>query len=231
MVNTQEVLTFHDVSFSYDRKEPILENISFTLNRGEKGMIIGENGAGKTTLLSLLTHQIRPTKGEIIFCGKKMSEKNSYAAIHKEISYLPQIQMQPEIATEVEESVLLGLWGKTFSYLKRSSKEDKEKARNALKMVAMEHYSHKDVRTLSGGERQKVAIARAIIRTPTLLLLDEPTTYLDKESKKEIIALLDQLQKELQFTMLLISHDSVNKEQIERVFELENHSLVEVKAR
>lgn len=226
---SKKVLTYHNVSFSYNRKEPILKHISFTLHRGERCVIVGENGAGKTTILKLLTHQITPTNGEILFCGKNMSEKSSYSAIHKEISYLPQIQMQPEIATEVEESVLLGLWGKSFSYLKRSTKEDKEKARKALKMVAMEHYRDKDVRTLSGGERQKVAIARAIIRTPTLLLLDEPTTYLDKESKIEIIELLKTLQQELKFTMLLISHDAINKEYIERVFELERHTLVEVK--
>ena len=228
MVNEQKVLTCHNVSFSYNQKEPILKHISFTLNKGERCMIVGENGAGKTTILKLLTHQIIPTKGEILFFGKSMSEKSSYSAIHKEISYLPQIQIQPEIATEVEESVLLGLWGKSFSYLKRSTKEDKEKARKALKMVAMEHYRDKDVRTLSGGERQKVAIARAIIRTPTLLLLDEPTTYLDTESKIEIIELLKALQQELKFTMLLISHDAINKEHIERVFELEKHTLVEV---
>lgn len=227
MVEEKEVLIFNNVSFCYSRDIPLLENISFTLNRGQKGLIIGENGAGKTTLLKLLTHQIRPTKGEILFCGKNMNENSSYSSIHKEISYLPQIQMQPEIAIEVEESVLLGLWGKTFSYWKRSSKTDKDKARNALKMVGMEHFSHKDLRTLSGGERQKVAIARAIIRTPTLLLLDEPTTYLDKESKREIISLLDELQKKLLFTMLLISHDSLNKENIERVFQLDNHTLEE----
>ena len=129
----------------------------------------------------------------------------------------------------MEESVLRGPYGKNFSYLRRSSKEDKEKARKALKMVSMEQYKHKDVRTLSGGQRQKVAIARAIIRKPTLLLLDEPTTYLDKESKSEIITLIEGLQKELQFTMLLISHDSLNKEHMERVFELENHTLIERK--
>ncbi len=227
MKRVDEVLCFKGVHFSYHKKEPLLKNISFTLHRGEKGVIIGENGAGKTTLLKLLTHQEHPTDGEILFCGKNIHSKSSYSLVHKEISYLPQIQMMPEIAIEVGESVLLGLWGKSFAYLKRSSKHDRKKAIDALKMVGMEDFVNKDLRTLSGGERQKVAIARAIIRTPTLLLLDEPTTYLDKESKLELYTLMNNLQQELSFTMLIISHEPLYKKEIERVFYLNNQTLIE----
>ncbi len=227
MVNNEILLTFKDVSFWYDRSEIILDKISFSLQKGEKALIIGENGAGKTTLLKLLCHQIFPTGGEITLFDKNIHELESNVFYHKEISYVPQIQLQSEIATQVAESVLLGLWGKNFSYLKRSSKQDKQRALDALRMVGMEKYALRDLRALSGGERQKVAIARAIIRTPSLLLLDEPTTYLDKESKDEITQLIDTLHKELQFTLLLISHDKIHIDKIDRTFVLENHRLLE----
>ncbi|NCB02514.1 MAG: ATP-binding cassette domain-containing protein [Spirochaetia bacterium] len=227
MAIEEHILTFKNVSFAYQKNEPILQEISFSLQKGEKVMIVGENGAGKTTLLKLLCHQIYPTKGTITLFGHLLNEKNSPTHSHKELSYVPQIQMQSEIATQVEESVLLGLYGKNFSYLKRSSKQDRRKAVEALEMVGMSDYSHRDLRALSGGQRQKVAIARAIIRSPSLLLLDEPTTYLDKESKKEIVELIERLQKELQFTMLIISHDTLHLEYVQRVFLLENHTLIE----
>ncbi len=222
-MDKEPLLTFSDVSFAYHNSEKILESLSFTINRGEQVLLLGENGTGKTTLLKLLTFQLNPTSGTIKF-GKSLT---SSSLPLKEISYVPQIQQVAQIAVSVIESVLLGLWGKRFSYLKRSNQQDKQEAMHCLELVGMKDYAYRDLRTLSGGQRQKVAFARAIIRNPSLLLLDEPTTYLDKESKTKMLSLINSISSTYGWTTLLISHDSLSYDTFDRLFVLESYQLTE----
>jgi ABC-type Mn2+/Zn2+ transport system ATPase subunit len=217
------ILTFSQVSFAYQNNENILENLSFTIYRGEQVLLIGENGTGKTTLLKLLTFQLNPSSGTIKL-GKSLG---SSSLPLKEIAYVPQIQQVAQIAVSVIESVLLGLWGKRFSYMKRSNQKDKEEAMRCLELVGMKDFANRDLRTLSGGQRQKVAIARAIIRNPSLLLLDEPTTYLDKDSKTEMLSLINSISSTYGWTTLLISHDSLSYDTFDRLFILESYQLKE----
>jgi ABC-type Mn2+/Zn2+ transport system ATPase subunit len=219
----EPILEFSHVSFSYNNSKKILDDITLTIGSKEKVLLLGENGAGKTTLLKLLCGQIKPTTGTLLF-GKSLG---STSIDLKELAYVPQIQQVAEIAVSVLESVLLGLWGKRFSYLKRSTQKDKQEALQCLELVGMKEYALRDLRTLSGGERQKVAIARAIIRNPSLLLLDEPTTYLDKEAKKEMLLLIDSISTNFGWTTLLISHDSLSYDTFDRLFLLDNGRIEE----
>ncbi len=216
------------VSFSYRHHMPILTDISFTLSPGERILIRGANGAGKSTLVKLLTHEIAPITGSITLFGSPLKTGKEIFDAKLATGYLPQIQIESGIAISVAESVLLGLYGKRFSFLRRSSREDMAEAEKALAAVGMSHMVHRDVRELSGGEKQKVAIARALVRSPRLLILDEPTTYLDEKSKKEITSLLHSLSAALTCSMIIISHEKISMEGISRTLMLEQGTLTEV---
>ncbi|MDC7245562.1 MAG: ATP-binding cassette domain-containing protein [Sphaerochaetaceae bacterium] len=218
-MNKTALLTFNEVSFAYADNKNVLESLSFTIYRGDRILMSGENGAGKTTLLKLLCGQIEPTAGTIT----KMSSLENL----REIAYVPQIQQASQIAVSVLESVLLGLWGKNFSFLNRSKKKDRQEAYRCLELVQMESFAKRDLRELSGGQRQKVAIARALIRNPSLLLLDEPTTYLDKRSKSEMLSLISSQAQKGGWSVLLISHDALSDSLFNRVFTLDNTFMKE----
>ncbi|MDC7247337.1 MAG: ATP-binding cassette domain-containing protein [Sphaerochaetaceae bacterium] len=218
-MNKTALLTFNEVSFAYADNKNVLESLSFTIYGGDRILMSGENGAGKTTLLKLLCGQIEPTAGTIT----KMSSLENL----REIAYVPQIQQASQIAVSVLESVLLGLWGKNFSFLNRSKKKDRQEAYRCLELVQMESFAKRDLRELSGGQRQKVAIARALIRNPSLLLLDEPTTYLDKRSKSEMLSLISSHAQKGGWSVLLISHDALSDSLFNRVFTLDNTFMKE----
>ncbi|MGD1832931.1 MAG: metal ABC transporter ATP-binding protein [Sphaerochaetaceae bacterium] len=218
-MNKTALLTFNEVSFAYADNKNVLESLSFTIYGGDRIFMSGENGAGKTTLLKLLCGQIEPTAGTIT----KMSSLENL----REIAYVPQIQQASQIAVSVLESVLLGLWGKNFSFLNRSKKKDRQEAYRCLELVQMESFAKRDLRELSGGQRQKVAIARALIRNPSLLLLDEPTTYLDKRSKSEMLSLISSQAQKGGWSVLLISHDALSDSLFNRVFTLDNTFMKE----
>lgn len=218
-MNKAALLTFNEVSFAYADNKNVLESLSFTIYGGDRILMSGENGAGKTTLLKLLCGQIEPTAGTIT----KMSSLENL----REIAYVPQIQQASQIAVSVLESVLLGLWGKNFSFLNRSKKKDRQEAYRCLELVQMESFAKRDLRELSGGQRQKVAIARALIRNPSLLLLDEPTTYLDKRSKSEMLSLISSQAQKGGWSVLLISHDALSDSLFNRVFTLDNTFMKE----
>ncbi len=213
--------------FSYRKNVPVLSDVSFALSAGERVLIKGGNGAGKSTLIKLLTHELTPEAGSIELFGTPLNTKKEIFRSKLLTGYVPQIQIESGIAISALESVLLGLYGKKFSFLRRSGKQDALQARQALASVGMERFAERDVRELSGGEKQKVAIARALVRSPRLLILDEPTTYLDAKSKDEIMELLHTLSRELTCSMMIISHEEIPMEGLSRVLYLERGIMKE----
>lgn len=181
--------------FSYPKQESLLRNINFSIREGEFAAIIGANGAGKTTFLKLLLEQLSFQKGKVT--------RN-----YRQISYVSQAQdkMQEAFPATVMEVVLLNLWKKIgyFHFVKEAQRQE---ARKALKMVGMEAYEKHLMRELSGGQRQRVMIAKAIVQEPELLILDEPTTGLDKKAVEDLFDTLTKLQHEKGMSILMISHD------------------------
>lgn len=181
--------------FHYPKQEKLLENINFHIQEGEFTAIIGANGAGKTTLLKLLLEQLSFQRGNI-------------TRKYRQISYVSQAQdkLQESFPATVLEVVLLNL-RQEIGYFHFTKEKHREKARKALKMVGMERYEKNLLKELSGGQRQRVMIAKALVQEPELLILDEPTTGLDKKSVEDLFDTLTNLNHEKGMAILMISHD------------------------
>lgn len=172
----------------------ILEDINFSIDEGCYLGIIGPNGAGKTTLLRLILGIIKPERGEIHIKGLNPDD---YIKLEP-IGYLPQRISQTiyEMPITVEELVLTGI--------ERCSKESIDWAINLFKIA---HLRKKPLKELSGGERQKAFLARAVVAKPKILLLDEPTTGIDPNARDDLLIILEDLNRDFGVTILVVTHD------------------------
>jgi ABC-type Mn2+/Zn2+ transport system ATPase subunit len=186
---------------------PVLRGVRLEAQSGEFVSIVGENGAGKTTLLRVVSGILKPFKGQVIVFGYDLSQYKKLSQLRKEIGVVPQRSISHRFPIRVEEAVLMGRYGK-IGLMRRPKRVDWEKAHEALRLVGMTQFVKKLVYELSGGEQQKVALARALAQEPSLLLLDEPTTYLDNESGPEIMETIHSIHQGKKLTTLLVSHDS-----------------------
>jgi len=180
--------------FKY-QNEWVLENINLTLKDKEFLAIIGPNGGGKTTLLRLILGFLKPNKGEIKIYGKNPIKAREI------IGYVSQYTtFSLDIPITVFDIVLQGRLAKNkFFY----SQEDKEKAINLMQKLKIEHLKNKKIKDLSGGQRQKVLIARALVSEPKIIAMDEPTSAIDIKGQKEILDLIESLE----ITRIVVSHD------------------------
>ncbi|MGB9937125.1 MAG: metal ABC transporter ATP-binding protein [Methanobacterium sp.] len=175
----------------------ILENINFSVDKNDFVAIIGPNGGGKSTLLKTVLGLIKQDKGNIKILGKGQKEAN------KLIGYLPQKSyFDLSFPINVFDVVLMGRYR---GLLKNYNREDKKSALDALKAVGMEEYKDRQINELSGGQMQRVFIARAISRKPELLLLDEPTASVDPKMQESFYDLLSSLKNKM--TIILVTHD------------------------
>lgn len=192
------------VSFSYTPGKPVLENVDLVVKKGDFVALLGPNGAGKTTLLKLILGLLPLRKGEIKIFGKPVKEIDS---IRSWIGYVPQsLTQNRRIPLTVEDVVMLG----RFPYmkgLKFPSRQDKKKVQEVLELVGMSQMSKRLFSRLSGGQMQRVLIAKALVTEPRLLILDEPDTGLDPVMSEGFYKFLNRLHSELSLTILLVSHD------------------------
>jgi zinc transport system ATP-binding protein len=169
----------------------VLDNVNFSINNGEFITIVGSNGAGKTTLISALLGLIKPISGKIL-----INEKY--------IGYMPQeTKVDSNFPASTLEIVLSGTLNKTNFY----TKKEKKKALDNLKLLKIDNLKDRSFQELSGGQRQKVLLARSLCSTDKLLILDEPSNNLDSESKKELYKIITKLNKEKNITVIMITHD------------------------
>lgn len=195
--NSNPIVEFDNVDFSYHRS-PVLRNVSFKIHRGEFVGLIGPNGGGKTTLLKLILGFLKPTKGAVNLFGYSPTSPLPFA-------YVPQsVRYDRDFPISVEEVVLSGLlnqlpWHGQFKL------SDRQAAHAALDRMGLAHLSKTSFGTLSGGQAQRVLIARALVSKPQLLLLDEPTASVDSQAESDIHGILQQLKGQL--TILMVTHD------------------------
>lgn len=198
MAAREDVVKLKDVWVGYDG-EAVLEGINLAIGQQDFLGIIGPNGGGKTTLLKVMLGLITPSRGEVSILGKlPQKSRNS-------IGYVPQVNVfDRNFPINVWDVVLMGRYGNT-GLVKRYRREDKEAAQQALETVGISGLKSRQIGKLSGGEQQRVFIARALVSQPKLLLLDEPTASVDPAMQTEFYELLDRLKK--QMAIVLVSHD------------------------
>ena len=176
-------LELKGVSFAYCRSSPVLTDVDLTLDRGERLAVVGPNGGGKTTLLRLVLGLLEPQQGTIEVFGQPP------IAARSKIGYVPQTsKVDTSVPASALDVVLMGClrhkpWGPRFP------KRLQTRAREALAQVGLAELAHRRLHELSGGQCQRVLIARALIGEPDLLLLDEPTSGVDDENEKRILEL------------------------------------------
>ena len=172
----------------------VLDKVNFNIEDGEFVVIVGSNGAGKTTLIKALLGLVKPVSGSINFNGLKQEF----------IGYMPQeTKVDSNFPASVFEIVLSGTLNKTLFYTKR----EKKLALDSLKLLGISNLKDKSFQELSGGQRQKVLLARSLCSTEKLLILDEPSNNLDRESKKDLYEIIQELNKKHNITIIMITHD------------------------
>ena len=190
-----------NVEAGYSGKR-IIKHINCSFECGNITAIIGPNGSGKSTLIKAILGLITRMSGEI-FIGEKEIFSIAKKDLAREISYLPQTRDLPSIS--VEKMILHGRFP-YLSYPRVYSKEDMEYVKEAMNKMGIVHLRYKDVSKLSGGERQKVYLAMALVQKSNVLILDEPTTYLDISYQMELMDLLRIFKKEGK-TIIVVLHD------------------------
>lgn len=182
----------------------VLEDLSFSVKEGEFFSIIGPNGSGKTTLLKALAHILPIHSGEILMKGSDISSL-SRKEIAKKIALVPQ-QEETGLLFSVEETVLMGR-SPHLGMLGLESRKDYEIARQAMEFTDVLNLAERKLNEISGGERQRVIIARAICQQADIILLDEPTSALDYSHQIQIMDLMERFQSENKATIIMVSHD------------------------
>lgn len=192
------MLEIKNLHFKY-KKRLILENINFQIHRGEFLSILGLNGSGKTTLLKNIAKILSPTKGTVIVNGKDKLNKRELA---KNIGYLPQ-KYSGELVT-VFDTILLGRKA-YINFL--PSKNDIKLVNKIIENFKLQKISSSNTNQLSGGELQKVLIARAVAQNPKILLLDEPVNHLDIYNQYEVMNIIKKLVKNMKIIVISVLHD------------------------
>lgn len=192
-----------NLTINYGEKIALRE-ANIKINHGEIVTIIGPNGSGKSTLLKALSRYLKPSNGKINLNGIDILKLHN-KKIAQEMAILPQEKYTSSDIT-VENLVSYGRYPH-LKFGKRLSKKDKEIVQWAIEKTGLVDYKDRFISTLSGGERQRSWIAMALAQKPKILLLDEPTTYLDISYQLEILELVKQLNKSLNLTVVMVLHD------------------------
>lgn len=194
------ILKVHGLDFKYP-SHSVLKDINFTLKKGECLAILGTNGAGKSTLLKCINRILKPEKGTMSIKDVDIKKYTS-KELAKKIGYVSQSSQR--CRTTVFDSVLIG----RKPYIKWDiSQKDMDIVNNAIKSLDLENFSLRYVDELSGGEMQKVIIARALAQEPDILMLDEPTSSLDLKNQLEVINIIKNIVKEKGISAIVTIHD------------------------
>lgn len=192
------------LSVGYTSEQLLFKNLNIQIPKGEITVFVGSNGCGKSTLLRSIARLIKPEGGSILIEGKEI-QKMSSRDVAKKMGILPQSPVTPEGLT-VHELVKQGRYPHQ-SWLKRWTSEDSEKVDAAMLATGIAELKDQPVDTLSGGQRQRAWIAMTLAQDTDIMLLDEPTTYLDLTHQIEILDLLFELNEKHKRTIVMVLHD------------------------
>ena len=220
------LIEVQNVSKSYYREKieiPVLNNITINVEQGEFLALMGPSGSGKTTLLNLIAGIDKPSNGNIIVNGTDISSLGESALAKwraNNVGFIFQFYNLIPVLSAFENVEL------PLLLTKLSKAQRKKQVETALNLVGLGDRMHHSPKQLSGGQEQRVAIARAIVTDPVLLVADEPTGDLDRQSAEEILTLMERLNKEFQKTIIMVTHDPHAAERAKLLKHLEKGDLV-----
>lgn len=198
----QSVISIDDISFEY-KGNPVISNLKMEVLERDFVGLIGSNGAGKTTLLRMIVGLLQPRKGQIRLFGKPVEHFTQW----DRVGYVPQKNsFNPLFPATVKEVVLSGLYSRKKIF-RTVSRQDVQQCEDALGALGIEHLKNRKIGQLSGGQQQRVFLARALIHNPELLILDEPTVGIDRETQQSFFHMLKHMHQHHNMTFLMVSHD------------------------
>jgi zinc transport system ATP-binding protein len=198
----KNILSVKNLSFSYDFAE-VLSGISFDIKKGDYVALVGPNGSGKTTLVKLALGLERLAEGTINLFGTRLEKFRDW----KKIGYLPQrVAANPLFPATVKEVIGMGLFS-TKKFSKRFRRIDEQKINQVLNQMSIADLKNNIVGNLSGGQQQRVFLARALVSEPEFLVMDEPSSALDPQTREKFFSLMKKLNKEKGVTILIVTHD------------------------
>jgi putative ABC transport system ATP-binding protein len=219
------LVSVNNVSKGYSRgkqRVEVLSNVNLVVTQGEFVALMGPSGSGKTTLLNLIGGLDRPDAGQVIVAGENIGELSSGRLTRwrsRHVGFIFQFyNLLPVLTAERNVEVPLLL-------TKLSSKQRKRNVQAALELVGLADRAKHKPNELSGGQQQRVAIARALVSDPTLLVCDEPTGDLDRESSEAVLDLLQLLNREHGKTIVMVTHDPRAAERASRVLHVDKGEL------
>ena len=198
-----DIIRTENLAIGYNSK-PLIKDINIAINKGEIITLIGPNGAGKSTLLKSLSRQLDSIEGCIYLEDKKLSEMSG-----KDLSKKVAILFTDRIKGEMMncfDVVATGRYPYT-GYFGVLSKDDREIVENTMKLVKVEELRDKDFKKISDGQRQRIMLARALCQEPEIVLLDEPTSFLDIRHKLEFLSILEKMKEERKLTVIMSVHE------------------------
>jgi putative ABC transport system ATP-binding protein len=227
MILMDKVIELKNVEKEYDLescKLQVLKSINLGIKRSEMVSIMGPSGSGKSTMLHMLGCLDRPTRGKVIIDGIDVSKLNDddLAKIRREkIGFIFQFFYLLPSLTALRNVEL------PMTFLGYDSKTKEKRAKELLNMVGLEGRINHRPSQLSGGESQRVAIARSLANNPQIILADEPTGNLDSKSGKEVMDILKKLNKENKVTFIIVTHDPLIAKQTDRVIRLKDGKIID----
>ena len=210
-----------NLTFSYG-KQPVLQDVSFSVQKGTLTAVLGANGAGKSTLFRCLLGFLTPQAGSIRLSGRPLSAYSRRETAEK-IAYIPQ-SSEPIFNYTVIDTVLMGTTG-TMNVLQRPGRRQQEAAMQALQRLGIEALAQRGIGTISGGERQRLSIARAFLKNAPVILLDESTASIDPENETRIQQAISRLIENK--TVLIIAHKLRTVAGCDKIVVLEQGNVAE----
>jgi energy-coupling factor transport system ATP-binding protein len=200
-LQVKNMIKIKDLGFSYNGVDEALTNVNLSIDKGQWVSILGHNGSGKSTLSKLMVGLLKPSNGTIEIDGLLLSEEN-LKLIRQKIGIVFQNPDNQFVGVTVKHDIAFGLENQNVPH-----DEMVKKINQYAKLVDMEEYLGKEPHQLSGGQKQRVAIAGALAMEQDIMILDEATSMLDPQGTREIVALIQTLNKTFQKTIITITHD------------------------
>lgn len=216
-----------NLSYAYEEdgtRRPVLRNLSFAVEKGEYVAILGHNGSGKSTLAKLLNLILTPDSGKIVIAGREITDPNltedELYEVRRRMGMVFQNPDNQLVATVVEEDVAFGP-----ENLGVPSEEIRQRVDEALALVGMQKYARHEPHRLSGGQKQRIAIAGIIAMLPDCIIFDESTAMLDPMGRRDVLRIMDNLNRERGITVLTITHYMNEAARADRVLVLNDGEL------